>query len=65
MTNKKLLRAVEGKHHDRKPRYSRKRQDGDVEAAAEAIELVDAHASEDYARAAIRELEDRGWRRSR
>ncbi len=26
MVDKKLLRAVEGKHHDRKPPYSRKRE---------------------------------------
>jgi hypothetical protein len=34
----------------------------DVEAVAEAIELVDPHSSEHYARAAIRALEQRGWR---
>ena len=34
----------------------------DVEAVAEAIEMVDAHSSEHYARAAIRALEHRGWR---
>ena len=27
MTDKKLLKAVEGKNHDRKPRYSRKKTD--------------------------------------
>jgi hypothetical protein len=27
MVDKRLLRAVEGKHHDRKPPYSRKREE--------------------------------------
>lgn len=34
----------------------------DVEAVAEAIEMVETHSSEHYARAAIRVLEQRGWR---
>lgn len=34
----------------------------DVQAVAEAIELVDLHSSEHYARAAIAALEARGWR---
>jgi len=34
----------------------------DIEAVAVAIELVDSHASELYARAAIHALEKRGWR---
>jgi hypothetical protein len=34
----------------------------DIEAVATAIELVEAHSSEDYARAAIPALEERGWR---
>jgi hypothetical protein len=34
----------------------------DVEAVAEAIELVEPHSSEHYARAAIKMLEERGWR---
>lgn len=34
----------------------------DVEAVAEAIEMVESHSSEHYARAAIAALEKRGWR---
>lgn len=34
----------------------------DVEAVAVAIELVDGHSSEEYARAAIEALLARGWR---
>lgn len=37
-------------------------KDEDVEAVAEAIELVDAHSSEHYARAALAAIEARGWR---
>jgi len=33
----------------------------DVEAVAEAIELVDVNSSEHYAKAAIAALEARGW----
>ena len=33
----------------------------DVEAVAEAIELVESHSSEEYARAAIAALVERGW----
>lgn len=36
--------------------------DDDVEAVAVAIELVDPHSSEHYARAAIAALEARGWK---
>lgn len=36
--------------------------ESDVGAVAEAIELVEAHSSEHYARAAIAALEARGWR---
>jgi len=36
----------------------------DIEAVAEAIELVEGHASELYAIAAIAELESRGWKPS-
>jgi hypothetical protein len=36
----------------------------DVEAVAAAIELVNQHSSEHYARAAIHALEQRGWRPS-
>jgi hypothetical protein len=34
----------------------------DIEAVAEAIELVDIHSAEYYARAAIAALEARGWK---
>lgn len=34
----------------------------DIEAVAEAIELIDAHSSEEYARAAIFALEAREWK---
>jgi hypothetical protein len=34
----------------------------DIEAVAEAIELVEPHSSEHYAHAAIAALEARGWR---
>jgi hypothetical protein len=34
----------------------------DVEAVAVAIELVEPHSAEHYARAAIAALEARGWR---
>ena len=37
-------------------------KEADIEAAAVAIELIDAHSSEHYARAAIAALEERGWR---
>jgi hypothetical protein len=33
----------------------------DVEAVAEAIELVDVHSSKHYAKAAITTLIERGW----
>lgn len=36
--------------------------EADVEAVAEAIEMVESHSSEHYARAAIAALESRGWR---
>lgn len=36
-------------------------KESDVEAVAEAIELIEVHSSEHYARAAIAALEARGW----
>lgn len=37
-------------------------KEDDIEAVAEAIELVESHSSEEYARAAIEALLARGWR---
>ena len=36
--------------------------ESDIEAVAVAIELVDIHSAEHYARAAIAALEARGWK---
>lgn len=36
-------------------------KEDDVEAVAVAIELVESHSSEEYARAAITALIERGW----
>lgn len=36
-------------------------KEDDIEAVAEAIEMVESHSSEDYARAAIAALIERGW----
>lgn len=43
----------------KKPKHA---TEEDIEAVAEAIELVEAHSSEHYAHAAIRALEERGWK---
>jgi hypothetical protein len=36
-------------------------KENDIEAVAEAIELVESHSSEEYAKAAIAALSERGW----
>lgn len=55
MTDKKLLRHLEGKHHDAKPRYSRKAV-ADMVGSMGSVELFENALDSDLSLAEINEL---------